>query len=400
MLHSMKKLFSGSLSKPKLAIIITSFIAFSTILSLGVFHGTKAAVNVNVDGEEVSVRTHAKTVADILKELNISVHPEDHLHPSKNTKITDSMQIVWDPAKEVKLVMNNEEQMVWTTTKTVKELLDQKDIKLTEHDKLNVNPSDSIEDKLVIEIEKAFQVTLNVSGEEQQVWSTSTTVADFLEQQEITLNDLDRVEPSLEELVANDSVVNVTRVEKVTDVVEEAIDYGVVTQNDSNLDRGKEQLVQEGQQGKVAKHYEVILENGKEVSRELVKEETLKESLERIVAVGTKAPPQPQQVVSRSNTSSSKEFYVSSTAYTASCNGCSGVTSTGINLKTNPGAKVIAVDPSVIPLGTKVYVEGYGYAVAGDTGGAIKGNKIDVFFPDKEAAYRWGRKKVKIKIIN
>lgn len=94
-----------------------------------------------------------------------------------------------------------------------------------------------------------------------------------------------------------------------------------------------------------------------------------------------------------------KEFTVSASAYTANCNGCSGITSTGINLKRNPDAKVIAVDPSIIPLGTKVYVEGYGYAIAGDTGGAIKGNKIDVFFPSKSEAYKWGRKDVKIKIL-
>lgn len=94
-----------------------------------------------------------------------------------------------------------------------------------------------------------------------------------------------------------------------------------------------------------------------------------------------------------------KEITVSASAYTANCNGCSGITSTGINLKRNPDVKVIAVDPSVIPLGTKVFVEGYGYAIAGDTGGSIKGNKIDVFFPDKSEAYKWGRKQVKIKIL-
>ncbi|GEN85091.1 hypothetical protein SLU01_34030 [Sporosarcina luteola] len=94
-----------------------------------------------------------------------------------------------------------------------------------------------------------------------------------------------------------------------------------------------------------------------------------------------------------------KEFTVTASAYTANCNGCSGVTSTGINLKRNPDVKVIAVDPDIIPLGTKVYVEGYGYAVAGDTGGAIQGNKIDVFFPTKSEAYKWGRKAVKIKIL-
>ena len=91
---------------------------------------------------------------------------------------------------------------------------------------------------------------------------------------------------------------------------------------------------------------------------------------------------------------------MTSTAYTASCNGCSGTTATGVNLNANPNAKVIAVDPRVIPLGTKVYVEGYGYAVAADTGGAIKGNKIDVFFPSKQMHIDGEVKKVKIKVLN
>ena len=93
-------------------------------------------------------------------------------------------------------------------------------------------------------------------------------------------------------------------------------------------------------------------------------------------------------------------MYVTSTAYTAYCNGCSGKTATGFDLRSNPNAKIIAVDPRVIPLGTKVYVEGYGYAIAADKGGAIKGNKIDIFFSSKSKAYQWGRKKVKIRILN
>lgn len=94
-----------------------------------------------------------------------------------------------------------------------------------------------------------------------------------------------------------------------------------------------------------------------------------------------------------------KEFIATATAYTANCNGCSGITKTGINLKKNSHLKVIAVDPKVIPLGSKVHVEGYGYAVAGDIGGAIKGNRIDVFIPTKSAAYKWGRKQVKVKVL-
>lgn len=100
-----------------------------------------------------------------------------------------------------------------------------------------------------------------------------------------------------------------------------------------------------------------------------------------------------------SSTKGQKEMMMTATAYTAYCNGCSGITKTGINLKKNPKLKVIAVDPSVIPLGSKVHVEGYGYAVAGDIGGAIKGNKIDVFVPTKHAAFQFGRKQVKVTIL-
>ncbi|MED3660820.1 3D domain-containing protein [Ureibacillus sp. FSL K6-8385] len=98
--------------------------------------------------------------------------------------------------------------------------------------------------------------------------------------------------------------------------------------------------------------------------------------------------------------SSAKELVVTATAYTAYCEGCSGTTAYGINLRANPHLKVIAVDPNVIPLGTKVWVEGYGYAIAGDTGGAIKGNKIDVFIPSYDEAMKWGVKKVKVKILD
>ncbi|PLT31878.1 3D domain-containing protein [Peribacillus deserti] len=94
-----------------------------------------------------------------------------------------------------------------------------------------------------------------------------------------------------------------------------------------------------------------------------------------------------------------KEITVTATAYTASCGGCSGITATGLNLKKNPNAKAISVDPRIIPLGSKVYVPGYGYAVAADKGSAVKGKKIDVFISSKSKAIQWGRKTVKIKVM-
>ncbi|GLC88093.1 LysM peptidoglycan-binding and 3D domain-containing protein [Lysinibacillus piscis] len=103
--------------------------------------------------------------------------------------------------------------------------------------------------------------------------------------------------------------------------------------------------------------------------------------------------------VAKSPTSTGKSYTMRATAYTAYCAGCSGITANGTNIRANPKLKVIAVDPRVIPLGTKVWVEGYGEAVAADTGGAIKGNKIDVFIPTEGQARQWGVKTVTVKIL-
>ncbi|HDR8194484.1 cell wall-binding protein EntB [Bacillus thuringiensis] len=109
--------------------------------------------------------------------------------------------------------------------------------------------------------------------------------------------------------------------------------------------------------------------------------------------------------VSKNNIQSAKrELTVVATAYTAdpSENGTYGgrvLTAMGHDLTTNPNMRIIAVDPKVIPLGSKVWVEGYGEAIAGDTGSAIKGNRIDVLMGSKSKAMNWGRKTVKVKIL-
>ncbi|API91909.1 MULTISPECIES: LysM peptidoglycan-binding domain-containing protein [unclassified Virgibacillus] len=116
-------------------------------------------------------------------------------------------------------------------------------------------------------------------------------------------------------------------------------------------------------------------------------------------AASQKAPEKASEQQSQQENPQGQSFSVTATAYTASCNGCSGVTATGVDLNKDPNAKVIAVDPSVIPLGSKVYVEGYGYATAADTGGAIKGNKIDVHVPSKGEATNWGVRTVNVTIV-
>ncbi|QWC24779.1 DUF348 domain-containing protein [Bacillus haikouensis] len=401
----MKSLFSKSLSRRKWIAAVATIAASAAVFGILFYEGSKNTVALTLDGEQKEIRTHANTIQDILKDLEISTRSEDYLYPSGTSKVTNNMKIVWEPAKQVEVSVGDQKKKIWTNADTVKELLSENKIEIGEHDKVEPALSKKISGDMKITIEEAFPLQLVDGGKKKKAWSTSTTVADFLKQQGITLNKTDRVEPGLDNVIKPDDVVNVVRVEKVTDVVEEPTDFTVVSRKDSALSKGKEKIVQEGKKGLVEKKYEIVKENGKEVSRKLVSENVVKESQDKIVNVGTKVlvaqvSRGSSPSASASAESGGREFYVSSTAYTANCNGCSGHTATGINLKVNPGAKVIAVDPSVIPLGSKVYVEGYGYAVAADTGGAIKGNKIDVFFSSQSDAYRWGRKTIKIKILD
>ncbi|WPK10364.1 3D domain-containing protein [Lysinibacillus louembei] len=129
-------------------------------------------------------------------------------------------------------------------------------------------------------------------------------------------------------------------------------------------------------------------------------DEPIRAEEEKVVAVVSPSNKTKEETVEVYEQQQGDEMVVTATAYTAYCEGCSGTTAYGIDLRANPNQKVIAVDPRVIPLGTKVWVEGYGEAIAGDTGGAIKGHKIDVFIPEYENAMQWGVKTVKIKVLN
>ncbi|WP_273854104.1 G5 and 3D domain-containing protein [Guptibacillus spartinae] len=423
MKSNMENFFARLKGGKNVFMICLSVIVLGLVSGFIVFETTKASVTLVLDGEEKLVDTHADTVAELLSDEDLSPKTHDYLSHDLSAELNAGDVIEWKPATQVTLSVNGNTQKVWSTEDTVEDFLKDQHIELGNHDEMSVSLEDKLKENMTIAVDEAFKVAVNDGGKRKDLWTTSTTVAGFLEQQNIQLGELDRVEPGKDEDVKANSEINVIRVEKVTDVVEEPIDYATVKKNDSSMQRGTEKVVENGQEGKQEKHYEVVLENGKEVSRELVKTDVVKESSDQIVAVGTQVITQTAVKTSNEPSTSSKSpksskpetkkaqskpksepsgkvLNVSTTAYTANCAGCSGITSTGFNLKSNPNAKVIAVDPSVIPLGSKVFVEGYGTAIAADTGGAIKGNKIDVFFSSKSAAYAWGNKTVQITILD
>jgi 3D (Asp-Asp-Asp) domain-containing protein len=104
------------------------------------------------------------------------------------------------------------------------------------------------------------------------------------------------------------------------------------------------------------------------------------------------ARPEAKSKIDESKYNIQKVMTMESTAYTYTGNR----TATGVE----PREGLIAVDPRVIPLGTEVYIEGYGYAIAADTGGLIKGNIIDVFFPSLQRCINWGRKPVQVYVLS
>ncbi|WP_052111395.1 G5 and 3D domain-containing protein [Pontibacillus yanchengensis] len=387
----------------KIILSVVSFVVFFALLGSFTYEATKAEVKVNTDKETKTVRTHASTVGELFSSLDIDVKPQDKLSHSTEEQIESGMKINYQSAKSVTVTIDDKEHLYYTVQDTVEDFIKAKNVNIDSRDQVSYSKKDSIEEGMNIEVRKAFEVTLNDGGKEKKVWTTAETVDQFLQEEDIKLDKLDKLkQDKTASLSKEQSQVKITRVEKVTDVIEESVDYGVVKRNDNSIPKGEEKVVQNGKKGKVVKHYEVTLENGEEVNRELVKKEKASDSKDKIVAVGTK---EIQQNVSRSNNTSTnasaqKTLYMEATAYTAYCTGCSGVTTTGINLRANPNQKVVAVDPNVIPLGSRVWVEGYGYAVAGDTGSAIKGNRIDVFLSSKSQAYSFGRKRVQVKVLD
>ncbi|WP_242245073.1 cell wall-binding protein EntB [Bacillus cereus group sp. BfR-BA-01330] len=154
-----------------------------------------------------------------------------------------------------------------------------------------------------------------------------------------------------------------------------------------------------------AKEEEKAREIAKAKEEEKAREIAKAKEEERVREIAKAKEEERAKEVSKNNIQSAKrELTVVATAYTAdpSENGTYGgrvLTAMGHDLTANPNMRIIAVDPKVIPLGSKVWVEGYGEAIAGDTGSAIKGNRIDVLMGSKSKAMNWGRQTVKVKIL-
>ncbi|MGB3367188.1 MAG: 3D domain-containing protein, partial [Acidaminobacteraceae bacterium] len=295
---------------------------------------------------------------------------------------------------------------VKTTSRTVGSMLRDADIKLNEKDKLSISENTKLEDDMRIIITRSKPFTINMDGELIAGATTYKLISEVLKEYNVELGEFDMVTPSINSIINRGDIINITRVEKELISAEEVITYSTIIKMVKDLNPGEIKKVSNGKDGLKKVTYELVKEDGSEISRYIVDKEIRIESESEIIEKGIDK----LYVTSRGKPFRYKEtIYMQSTAYDLSVESCGklpgdagyGITYSGT--KARPG--VIAVDPKVIPLGSKVYVEStdetsdYGFAIAEDTGGAIKGNRVDIFIGDRSRALRYGRRNVRIYVI-
>lgn len=304
---------------------------------------------------------------------------------------------VW-AQNDVKLIVDDQCLFVKTQTTSVGELLKENGVKVTAKDLVSPDLSAKVREGMTIIIKHSIPVFVQVDGHAKKVNSSSKTVGEVLEQAKIKLKRNDRVVPAVSTRLARGMRIVVIRVSKQVEAVQVAIPYQTIEEPDPTLAQGFRQVTVNGQPGIYLRMYDVVKENGREKSRELKCERVLASQVGEVIKVGTKplASRELAKLIAPGEVSRGtyRTIVMVATGYTPGYD-CGMSTASGVP----PRRGIVAVDPRIIPLGTRLYIEGYGEAVAGDTGGKIKGNRIDLCFDTLEEARNFGRRRVVVQIL-
>ncbi len=281
---------------------------------------------------------------------------------------------------------------------TVSEALADKEITLGPKDKISPDLTTEIKDEDTIAIKRAVNIKVEVDGKILDILSAEEDIKSVFSVEGISLKEKDKVTPALDTKLREGLEVSVIRVENKNVTVSTPIEFKTVVKKDSSMANTKKKVVQEGKVGEKQTTFDVVYENGVEVSRTQISETIAQAPVDKIVVEGT----YPSMPVSRGGEvlPYSKVFTARATAYWAVRGVGKTYTASGrLAVRDPEGYSTIAVDPDLIPYGTKLFVEGYGFAIAADTGTGIKGEKIDVYFDTLAEAKRWAVKYVKVYVL-
>lgn len=330
---------SGKVVKYKGIIIISTFLII--IVSIVTIGCMRKKITINVDGKESVVVTYRNTVKEALQSSNIELSEEDRVQPSLNSKLLKNQVIAIKRSMPITIESGDKKIDIIAIEGTVEEMLQDKKEELKEN-----------------------SIEFN--------------------------NNIDEISPKLNSELEENQTVKIVKVATENVVETETIDYDTVIEEDSNLDVNYKSTKQQGINGKSEITYEVTYKDGKEFQRTKKSSKMVVSPKNTIIVKGVNA-----LAASRGTNNSKKTLSCSATAYS----GGWGTSSGRKPVRVEGGLSTIAVDPAFIPMGSKVYVEGYGYAVAADTGTGIKGNKIDLYFNSYKESCDWGLKMVNVTII-
>lgn len=401
----------------------------STQLSPGLTIDIQRArpILVHVDGRLHTVLTHATTVGSVLSEAGVTAGQHDPIslqsapatletalpkadiirrrnfpglpvvYPWRGARL-DPLQI--DVQRAVPLQVHTrgadgsgdeERATLWTTATTVGEALEQEGLVIYEGDLVQPALGSPLARGLTVTIERSKPVVLGTATHNLRIRTRGATVADLLAEQGLVLVGLDRVDPALNTPLIDDLAVRVTRVQHAYEIEEEVTPFTAVWEPDPELEIDNQRLDQEGVNGITRHRYRIVLEDSKPISRTLEDTWLAQAPVTKVLKYGAKlvlrTVDTPQGALTYW-----RKIRMYATSYSADEAGTPrdapwyGRTRTGRKIQYG----VAAVDPTIVRLGSKVFVPGYGVADAADTGSAVKGRWIDVAF-DEGKLVPWSR---------
>ena len=308
-------------------IIDTLSLKFMLLLSAAAFLGVIGAimmpkayaadagerlVMIHDRGVELGVITKATTLRAVLAEANIRLDANDRVEPGLDeTLVANNYQVNIYRARPVVIVDGPVKQLVMSAYQTPKQIAQHAGIKLRDEDSADVSvTSDFVSDgaSLRMDVDRAEPVRLTLYGETQTVYTQATNVREFLREKSIELGPQDDMSLGTDARLKPGIKLSIWRNGKQTVTREEKIAYPVEQIKDADHEAGYRQVKTPGADGKKMVTYEIVMRDGKEVSRKTIQSVTTKQPKKQVEVIGTKLPPVagPAEILNRINAASTR----------------------------------------------------------------------------------------------
>ncbi|HCX64021.1 MAG TPA: hypothetical protein DHN33_02265 [Eubacteriaceae bacterium] len=308
--------------------------------------------------------------------------------------------LIFQMTEKLVVIVDENETMEYTFRgdKQVKDALSELEISIDEKDELSHALGTALEDDETITIKRGKEVEVAADGKSYRFVTTENTVENILAELDIEVSEKDIVSPSLDRSIKDSADIKITRVTEEEVTQEHPIKYDEVVKNNNSVDKGIEKVLQKGKDGLRSVTEKVVYHDGEEVKREVIEEKIEKEPVDQIKEVGTNV----HVATSRGQTRFTRAITVHATGY-CSCSICTGShdgSRTASGTRPTEGRTIAAA--SNLSMGTELFIPGLSSGIyrVEDRGGAITGNRIDVYFDSHEEALRFGRRTFKAYVLD